>query len=124
MEPYLNKEQTEAQKKAEVLIEALPYIQTFNRKIEKSLRKTFKLWASFATNTTRPDMWREIDISFTPNLPRNIAEETSTAQAAAGLVSRRTRLGLLSYVPDPDAELDLLKKEETPPDPYDEDGDE
>ena len=33
MEPYLNKEQSEAQRKAEVLIEALPYIQTFNRKI-------------------------------------------------------------------------------------------
>ncbi len=33
MEPYLNKEQSEAQKKAEVLIEALPYIQRFNRKI-------------------------------------------------------------------------------------------
>ena len=33
MEPYLNKEQTEAQQKAQVLIEALPYIQKFNRKI-------------------------------------------------------------------------------------------
>ena len=33
METYLNKEQTEAQRKASVLIEALPYIQKFNRKI-------------------------------------------------------------------------------------------
>ena len=33
MEPILNSAQIEAQKKAQVLIEALPYIQTFNRKI-------------------------------------------------------------------------------------------
>ena len=33
METYLNREQTEAQRKASVLIEALPYIQKFNRKI-------------------------------------------------------------------------------------------
>ncbi len=33
MDTYLNKEQSEAQRKAEVLIEALPYIQKFNRKI-------------------------------------------------------------------------------------------
>ena len=33
METYLNKEQSEAQQKASVLIEALPYIQKFNRKI-------------------------------------------------------------------------------------------
>ena len=33
MEPYLNKEQMEAQQKAQILIEALPYIQKFNRKI-------------------------------------------------------------------------------------------
>ena len=33
MEPYLSREQMEAQQKAQVLIEALPYIQKFNRKI-------------------------------------------------------------------------------------------
>ena len=33
METYLNREQSEAQRKASVLIEALPYIQKFNRKI-------------------------------------------------------------------------------------------
>ena len=33
METHLNKEQSEAQQKASVLIEALPYIQKFNRKI-------------------------------------------------------------------------------------------
>ena len=33
METHLNREQSEAQRKASVLIEALPYIQKFNRKI-------------------------------------------------------------------------------------------
>ena len=33
MDTYLNREQSEAQQKASVLVEALPYIQKFNRKI-------------------------------------------------------------------------------------------
>ena len=33
METHLSREQSEAQRKASVLVEALPYIQKFNRKI-------------------------------------------------------------------------------------------
>lgn len=87
-------------------------VQTFNRKIEKSLRKIFKLWCRFATNTTYENAWQDLNFTFTVNMPRNVQEETQTAQQAAGLVSRRTQLSLLSYVPDPDAELEQIEKEE------------
>ena len=86
-------------------------VQTFNRKIDKSLRKMFKLWCSFATNTTKPDAYADMDFQFAVNVPRNIQEETDTASKAEGMVSRRTQLTLLSYVPDPDAEIEQIEKE-------------
>ena len=86
-------------------------VQRFNRKIEKSMRKIYKLWCSFATNTTNADAWKDMDFTFTSNIPRNTAEETATAKQAEGLVSKRTQLTLLSYVPDPDAELEQIEKE-------------
>lgn len=87
-------------------------VSTFNRKIEKSLQKIFKLWCSFATNTTNENAWAEMTFTFTTNMPRNRAEETQTARDAAGMVSRRTQISLLSYVDDPDAEMEQIRKEQ------------
>ena len=84
---------------------------TFDRKAKKSIRKCFKIWASLSTNATNPDVWKEIDVKFTRNIPHNTAEETQTAVAADGLVSKKTQLGLLSYVDDPDAELEEINAE-------------
>ena len=39
--------------------------------------------------------------------------ETTIAKDAEGLVSKRTQLSLLSYVDDPDAELERIKEEES-----------
>lgn len=86
-------------------------VQTFNRKIDKSLRKMFKLWCSFATNCSNPNAYEDMDFLFSFNVPRNIQEETETATKAEGLVSKRTQLNLLSYVPDPDAEIEQIEKE-------------
>ena len=86
-------------------------VQTFNRKIEKSLRKMFKLWCSFGTNCSRADAYEDMDFQFSVNIPRNLQEETDTAVKADGLISKRTQLSLLSYVPDPDAEMEQIEKE-------------
>ena len=86
-------------------------VQTFNRKIDKSLRKMFKLWCSFATNSPSETAYEDLDFRFTVNVPRNTQEETETASKAESMVSRRTQLSLLSYVPDPDAEMEQIEKE-------------
>ena len=86
-------------------------VQKCNTRAEKSIKKIFKLWASFATNTSRPDMYDEIKVQFIPNIPRNEKEETDTARSAEGIVSKRTQLSLLSYVSDPDAEIERMEKE-------------
>lgn len=86
--------------------------QKFNSKVEKSLKKILKLWASFATNTSDPTVYQTVEIIFTPNMPRNLLEETNTARQAEGLVSRRKQLSLLSYVDDPDKEMQQIEKEQ------------
>ena len=85
---------------------------TFDRKIEKSLRKRYKLFCSLSTNVANPDAWRDMEFKMARNLPRNIQEETAVAAQAEGLVSKRTQLELLSYVPDPAVELERMEKEE------------
>lgn len=85
--------------------------RTFDRKIEKSLRKRYKLWCSLSTNTPNREAWREMQFRMTRNIPKNIVEETQVAAQAEGLVSKQTQLGLLSYVPDPDAELERMEQE-------------
>jgi SPP1 family phage portal protein len=87
--------------------------KAFDRKIEKSLRKRYKLWSSLSTNTSDPNAWRDMQFQMTRNIPKNVSEETQTAAKAEGLVSKRTQLGLLSYVPDPDAEMERMEQEAT-----------
>lgn len=87
-------------------------VRTFNTKIEKSLRKRFKLWCSLGTNCPNPDAWRDLTFTFSANVPKNIQEETATAVQASGLVSQKTQLGLLSYVSDVDAEMEQMVKEQ------------
>lgn len=84
---------------------------TFDRKIEKSLRKGFKLFCTLSTNTSDKDAWKQIEVTFTRNLPKNRLEEAQTAQAVEGIVSHETQLTLLSFVQDPKEELEKVEEE-------------
>lgn len=84
---------------------------TFDRKIEKSLRKRYKIFCSLSTNTSSVDAYRDIEIQFTRNIPRNIAEEAQVAQAVEGIVSREAQIALLSFIRDPKAELKKVEEE-------------
>ena len=87
---------------------------TFDRKIEKSLRKRYKIFSSLSTNVPNQDAWRDIEIQTIRNLPKNIAEETQIATQLEGVVSKETQLGVLSIVPDPQAEIEKMEeKDET-----------
>lgn len=84
---------------------------TFDRKITKSIKKRYKIWASLGTNTPDPDAWKEIDIKMTRNLPKNLAEEAQTAAQLSGVVSQETQLSVLSIVPDPKEEIERMEEE-------------
>ena len=84
---------------------------TFDRKIEKSLRKRYKLFCSLSTNVPNRDAWRDVDIRTTRNLPKNVAEEAQTAAQLEGVVSKATQLSVLSIVPDVKKELERMEQE-------------
>lgn len=84
---------------------------TFDRKIEKSLRKRYKLFCSLSTNVPNRDAWRGVDIRTTRNLPKNVAEEAQTAAQLEGVVSKETQLSVLSIVPDVKKELERMEQE-------------
>ena len=84
----------------------------FDRKIEKSLKKRYKIFCSLGTNVSNKDAWKEIEIKTTRNLPKNILEETQIANNLEGVVSKETQLSVLSIVGNVDAELEKIENEQ------------
>lgn len=84
----------------------------FDRKIEKSLRKRYKLFCSLSTNVSDRDAWRDIKIQTSRNLPKNVQEEAQTAAQLEGVVSKETQLSVLSIVSDPKDEIERMEREQ------------
>ena len=84
----------------------------FDRKIEKSLRKRYKIFCSLSTNVPDSAAWRQVDIKTTRNLPKNILEEVEAASQLEGMVSKETQLSVLSIVPNITEEIDKMEKEQ------------
>ncbi|WP_424236340.1 phage portal protein [Bhargavaea ginsengi] len=53
----------------------------------------------------------ELDIVFTPNLPKNLKDELETFAKLGGQLSNRTKLELLSFIDDPSEEEERLEEE-------------
>ena len=84
----------------------------FDRKIEKSLRKRYKIFCSLSTNVLAKDAWKDIKIQTTRNIPNNRMEEAQMASQLSGIVSHKTQLSVLSIVDDPDTELQRIEEED------------
>lgn len=85
---------------------------TFDRKVEKSMRKRYKLFCSLATNVSDRDAWKDIDFTMSRNIPKNLLEEAQTAQTLEDIVSKETQLQVLSIVRDVSEEIDRMEKED------------
>lgn len=86
--------------------------ESFDSKVEKSIRKRLKLFCTLSTNTPRQDAYEDVEITFTRNVPKNLLEEAQTAAQLSGIVSHETQLRGLSIVADPKAELERIKDED------------
>lgn len=84
---------------------------TAEREITSALSQMFKIIG---------EKWRIEDIDFDPdkieyqfkrNFPLNLNDEAMTTVQLKGMVSEKTRLGLLSFVPDPEMELKEMEKD-------------
>lgn len=85
---------------------------TFDRKIEKSLRKRYKIFCSLATNVSDPLAYQDIEIKTTRNIPVNTQNEAQIASTLQGVVSKETQLSVLSIVPDVRREIEKMEEEE------------
>lgn len=85
---------------------------TFDRKIEKSLRKRYKIFCSLATNVHDPQAYQDIEIKTTRNIPVNTQNEAEIASTLQGVVSKETQLSVLSIVPDVKREIEKMEEEE------------
>ena len=76
------------------------------------LNHQFKVLCSAWNKKTYDIPWEIIEYQFTRNIPRELQYEAQATQLLKGLVSDKTRLSLLSFVPDVEEELEQIKEEQ------------
>lgn len=81
--------------------------------LTKGMQKRIELISAILNLTTESDfnIWRDIEIIFTRNLPENLLESAQTVSMLNGIVSNETLLSLLSFVKDPKSESAKVKEE-------------
>jgi SPP1 family phage portal protein len=83
----------------------------FERKHESALQHMFKVLGSAWSKKGIAFDYTKLDIVYTRNIPVNIVDEANAATTLAGITSKRTALGTLSFVKDVDEELDQIAQE-------------
>lgn len=76
----------------------------------KALQKRIELICSILGMVEGEVMWRDVEISFTRNLPVDLAEMANLVNTLKGTVSDRTLLALLPFVSDIDKELEMVEE--------------
>lgn len=84
------------------------------RKFQTSLRRRWEL--VFNVNSKlqrlRNDAWKDIEYSFTRNIPQNKEAEAEVLTKLEGIVSKETQFATASFIADPKAEIKKLEKEQ------------
>ena len=79
--------------------------------MRQALQKRLELICAIQRLTATEFIWRDVNIVFTRNIPVNEAEQAELINKLRGLVSDKTLLSILSFVPDVDKELELLEQQ-------------
>lgn len=83
------------------------------RGFKKGLQRRIELIGGILKLKNAADIdFRDIDITFTANIPANNKEQADIVKELCGLVSKKKLLSLLPFVTDPAAEMEELKKEQ------------
>lgn len=76
----------------------------------KALQKRIELICAILSKTEGDEMWRDVEIQFTRNLPIDLAETANLINTLKGTVSDKTLLSLLPFVSDVDKELEMVEE--------------
>ncbi|MDF2650089.1 MAG: hypothetical protein K0Q73_5894 [Paenibacillus sp.] len=83
------------------------------RKFTSGQNRRFKMVFNLPTNmeASKKEEWRNLDYTFTRNIPRNTADEAETASKLEGVVSKETQLSVLSIVDNVKDEIARIEAE-------------
>jgi len=84
---------------------------TIESNMRKALQRRIELISAILNLTSEEAIWREVNITFTRNLPTDLADTVQLVNQLRGLVSDRTLLTLLPFVSDVDAELEAVNEQ-------------
>lgn len=85
--------------------------KTKTLKFTKALREVMRLVMAVNREVKTAD-YTDLTFKFTQSIPRNLAEEASLVNTLWGKVSAETLYKQLSFIDDPEAEVEKLKKEQ------------
>lgn len=86
--------------------------KTKERKFSSGMLRRYRLLFGHPASKVAADAWMQLKFKFTPNIPKNLLEETQIAANMEGLTSKETQLEVISVVEDVQTELDKIEKEE------------
>jgi len=82
------------------------------RLFKKSLRDRYRLINNIMKVASEGEFnVNDIDITFTPNLPKSLKDEIEAFAKLGGDLSDETKLSLLSFIENPQEEMERIKKE-------------
>jgi SPP1 family phage portal protein len=81
------------------------------RKFKKAIQRRIELFCNFMVTKARKYDWRNISLTFTRNMPMNVAELIESAVKLKGIVSDDTLLSMIPTIDDPAKELEKIKQE-------------
>lgn len=79
--------------------------------MRKALQRRIEIIAGIASLQLGEEVWRDINIEFTRNVPADEYNLINSIMSLKGLVSDETLLAQLPFISDPAAELEKLKKQ-------------
>ena len=85
------------------------------RRFESGLNRRYKLIFSHPAAKVPANAWEQLSYIFTPNLPKNLLEESQIAANLEGIVSHKTQLKTLSVVDNVQEELEAIEEENEQP---------
>lgn len=77
----------------------------------KALQRRIELICSILHLTTGEEVWRDINIQFTRNLPIDYQDLTTMINQLRGLVSSKTLIAQLPFIQNIDQEMDAIEEE-------------
>ena len=80
------------------------------KNMTKALQRRIELICTIL-NMTGDSMWRDVQITFTRNIPTDILETVNMVNSLRGLVSDKTLLAQLPFIQDIDAELEAIDEQ-------------